>query len=924
MKAAWNRLRAWFKAVSVRRRLEGEMAEEVRFHIEARAQDLIANGLTPKEAARRAKVEFGGVATAMDGMRRSFGLRWWDELWMGLHYGWRVLRKSPGFTLIAVVSLGLAIGANTTIFSVANEILFARLGVPHAEELRLLTVLADNNSVVHSSWGSFDSMPGGKTRYDSFSYPVYKRLQREDRALGEIFAFKENFQANVTANGLAESVRLELVSGNLYEQMRVQPILGRAILPSDDEVPGAGAVAVISEGFWERTFGRSPDVIGKVITVSMRPVTIIGVNPRGFTGARSVQNSPELFMPLSMIPWLKVEIGKSGPYLSTPNLWWVQLMARAKPGVSTEQARAALDVEFAAAVRGTTTVKAGETIPRLVIEDGSRGLNPMGKTYAQVMYVLLAFVGLVLLLACANVANLMLARARTRRQEMGVRLALGAGRRRILRQVLTESILLSALGGVLGLVLGYVGRSALPKLMLNAWEHDEIRVPFDGRVFCFTAVIVLLSGILFGLAPAWAATRAEIGLVLKEGGRAATRHRKGLSGKALVSFQMALSTLLVVGAGLFLRTLIHLNAIDPGFRVEHLVLFDINPSSKEYPPTKVIALHTKILDALRVIPGVDGVSLTDIPLLANSQSNSAFYLEGSGVQVWKHGGNNPVTMVATVGQEFLNVMGIPLVAGRGFHPEDKEGTVQVSVVNQALVRQFFPNQNPIGKRFTMEDSTEKERTWVEIIGVVRDSRYAHLKMDPPPLHFDLYRQSKAFGGASYVVRTQLKPEAVTASMRAALAKIDRNIPMMDVRTQQQQIDAGMQQERMFASLTVGFGVLALALACVGIYGVMAYTVSQRTNEIGIRLALGAERQQVRRMVLLEAGWIAGAGVAAGLGAALALGQLIQKLLYGLKPSDPLSLAVAGCMLMMVALVATWLPAARAARVEPMEALRHEG
>lgn len=703
----------------------------------------------------------------------------------------------------------------------------------------------------------------------------------------------------------------------------MRPALGRAILPSDDSAPGTGAVATISDGFWQRSFGRSPDVVGKIITVNTIPVTIVGVNPRGFTGAKSVQTSPELFMPLSMVPLLRAEFGQDGPLLSSTKLFWVTLMARAKPGVSTEQARASLDVALSAAIRGTMTIKKEDTMPTFVLEDGSRGLNYSGRRFAQPLYVLLAFVGFVLLLACANIANLMLARASARQREMGVRLALGAGRWRILRQVLTESLMISAMGGALGLVLGYMGRTTLPKLLANAWEHSNLNVPFDWRVFAFTAGVTIVTGVLFGIAPAWASTRAEIGTALKEGGKTTTRHRKGWSGKAIVTFQVALSTMLVVGAGLFLRTLINLNSIDPGFRTDHLLLFDINPPSKQYPAPKDVALHARIEETLRSVPGVEEVTLSEVPLLANSMSSDPFHIKGVPEAEHKRGDTSGMTYFAFVGQDFMPVMGIPVVAGRGFTAHDMDTPQQVAVVNQALVRQFFPNENPIGKRFSPDDASNADRKWVEIVGVVGDTRYADLEDEPPPLHFDLYRQKPEIGGVTYIVRTRMMPEAIVPSLRAAVQRIDRDLPLMDIRTQQEQIDANMQQERVFASLTAGFGLLALALACVEIYGIMAYTVSQRTNEIGIRLALGAERKQVRGMVLREAGWLAALGVVAGLAVALGLGQLVKSMLYGLKPADPVSFTGAGCLLLAVALVAAWLPALRASRVEPMEALRHE-
>jgi predicted permease len=468
--------------------------------------------------------------------------------------------------------------------------------------------------------------------------------------------------------------------------------------------------------------------------------------------------------------------------------------------------------------------------------------------------------------------------------------------------------------------LGYIGRTEIPRLLFTAWERGDIHVPFDVRVFVFTAAITIGTGILFGVAPAWAATRAEIGTALKQGSKTATRTRKAWSGRAIVSFQVALSTLLVVGAGLFLRTLINLNSIDPGFQPDHLLLFGINPPTARYTPSKDVALHVNLEEALAAVPGVEGVTLSDNPLLSDSISRTNFRVEGTPPPASIDDRRRKISFMMDVGPQFFSVMKIPMLAGRAFSAQDAAGTQQKSVINEALARKYFPGQDPIGKRFTLGDADDK---WIEIVGVCADTRYNKLQEGPPPIHFDLYRQMPELGGVTYLVRTQVKPEAIVPSLRAAVQSIDRDLPLIDVRTQQEQIDATTQQERMFASLTVGFGLLALALACVGIYGIMAYTVSQRTNEIGIRLVLGAERGQVRGMVLGETAWLAVLGVAVGLAVALALGRLVRSMLYGLQPGDPTSLAGAGCLLMAIALLAGWVPAMRASRVEPMEALRHE-
>jgi predicted permease len=916
-----SRLRSWLRSISSRTRLEEDMEEELRFHPEARTADLIAEGLSPREAARQARLEFGGIATHKDNMRRSLGLRWWDDLRADLVYATRILRKSPGFTLIAISSLGLAIGANTAIFSVANEILYEHLGVPHPEQLRLFTYSGDHKIVISSSWGAWDELPGGRTYGDSFTYPIYRQLRRDNTVMQEIFAFKDLGRANITVNDSAQAAQVELVSGNFYQQMDVRPALGRAILPSDDGAPETGAVAVISDGLWARDFGRAHDVIGKVITVNTTPVTIIGVNPSGFTGAVSVQSSPDVFMPLSTIPLLHAESSLDGPLLTSPSLWWVNLMARTKSGVPDEQARTSLETMLTAAIRGTMSPKTGQTYPHLEILDGSRGLNFTGKRFAQPLRVLMVLVGLVLLLACANVANLMLARTLARQREMSVRLALGASRSRVLRQIITEGLLLSVIGGLLGLLFAYFGRTALPNLVSNGWENTSLHVPFNWKVFCFTTAITLLTGVLFGALPAWAATRAEINAALKEGSKTSARHHKTISGRALVAFQIALSTLLLAGAGLFIRTLINLNSIDPGFRADHLLLFSVNPPSKRYPAPKNIALHAHIEDTLRAVPGVESVTLTDIPFIANGRSQSGFLIEGQPVKHHERGDNSQTSVYADVGPDFLQVMRIPIVAGRAFTHQDAESTRAVAIINQALAKKFFPDQNPVGKRFRTRD--DDLGIWYDIVGICGDTRYSSLKQQPPPLHFNLYRQQRNIGGATYVVRTAMLPEAITPSLRAAVQKIDKDLPLINIRTQQQQIDSTMQQERMFASLTVGFGILALALACVGIYGITTYTVTQRTNEIGIRLALGAQRGRVRAMVLRESTWLTVLGIGAGLAAALALSQLVKSMLYGLSSTDPISLTAAALLLLTVALSASWIPAARASRIEPMEALRHE-
>jgi len=915
------RLKSFLRSATHRNRLEQDIDAEIRFHLEARTDDLIRQGFPSAEAARRAHLEFGAVEPHKDSIRKSLNLRWLDDLRADALHATRILRKSPGFTIIAVASLGLAIGANTTIFSFANQMLFVQLGVPHPEQLRSLVITGSKQqTAIHDLWGAYYH-DGDGFRSTSYSYPVYRLLAWQQNVLQPVFACKNLPHVSVTAAGVPRSTLVELVSGNFYAEMQVRPQLGRAILPSDDGAPGTGTVAVISNAYWHRIFAGSPEVLGKIITVNMQPVTIVGVNAPSFLGPDGVQSdAPDVFMPLSMITVLHPASSREDDALG-PDLWWVRLGARARPAVTNLQAEAALNVIVDAAVRSTMTVAKGDTIPVLHLEDGSRGETIFRLTqFAKPLNVLLAFGALVLLLACANVANLMLARATFRQHEIGVRMALGASRSRVLRQVLTESLLISLMGGLVGLFLGYLGRNLIPWLTTTSWQGGSRPVSFDWRVFAFTSAITLLTGIFFGIAPAWRLTHAEVNTTLKEGGPNASRKRRAWSGKSIVGFQIALSTLLVIGAVLFLRTLINLNAIDPGFRANNLLLFNIVPPASRYPEAKEIALHQKLEQALTSVPGVQAVTLTDVALVSESSSFHSFYVEGAlpdpNISL------DARSARANVGRQFFSIMTIPVVAGRAFNAQDTATSTPVAIVNQTLARKFFPNTSAIGRRFRTAD-TGPGSTWIEIIGICADTRYHDMRDPVPPVHFDLYLQKPDFDGATYIIRTHLPADSIVPALRRAVQQIDPDLPVTEIRTQKEQIAATMQQERMFASLTAGFGILALALACVGIYGIMAYTVSQRTNEIGIRLALGAARSRIRAMVLREAAWMAVTGVVIGLAAAFALMRLVQSMLYGLKPNDPTSLTASALILLAMALLAAWIPAMRASRVEPMEALRHD-
>jgi len=914
-----SRVKTWWKAMSRPDNLAAQVQEELEFHIENYADDLMHTGVPRSEALRRARAELGSVAAGKENCRQAWGTRFLDQLVADLRFAIRMLRKSPAFTLIAVGSLGLGIGANTAVFSIAKQVLLDQLPVPRPGELRLLAWRSGPKTAVHSSWGEWDKNADGVTS-TSFSYPVYEQLRKQNSGLSELFAYKNIGLANVTANGEAEVVSSDVVSGNFFGQMEIQPQLGRAIELADDRV-GAPAVADISDAYWTRRFNRSPAVIGSTILVNLVPVTIIGVTPPRFAGAKGTMNTSDLFLPFAMEPSV---FPGAFPYhngdtlLTSGRVWWMQIMARAKPGVDERKAQAELDAALGAAVQATTTVKKDESVPHMLLKDGSRGLNNAARTMQRPLVSLMALVGLVVLLACANIANLLLARSAARQREMSVRMALGARRGRVLRQVMTESLLLALLGGVAGLAVGWLGRNLLLRMSSSPMEPATLQGGFDWGVFVFNAALTIATGLLFGVVPAWQANRTPVSTSLKATAQTSSRRRRGITGKVIVGFQVALSTMLVVAAGIFLRTLVNLDRVDPGFDAKNLVLFELRPAQSRYAGIKQVQLFRDITDRLAAVPGVESVSLTSVAPLANNYENEDFKVQGASGQA-----ESETAYDATVGDRYFATLRIPIVAGRGFTSADTESSLKVAVVNQALVKQFFSGQNPIGKTFLTSD-VKNNKLQYQVVGVSADAHYGNLRDDPPPVFYMDYKQAPEMDwGTSFAVRTHMSRAAITPQLRRAVQAVDQNLPLTDVRTEQEQIDQLLMNERIFADLTAGFGVLALVLACIGIYGITAYTVSQRTNEIGIRMALGAEPGRMLRMVLREASTLALGGVLFGAAAALALGRVIGTMLYGLKPWDPATMLGSAAVLVLVALAASWIPARRAAGIEPMQALRHE-
>ena len=904
------KLLSWLRAVTHRSRMESEMDAELQFHIESFASDLVRRGATRGEALRRARLEFGGIEGHKEECRESLGFRLWDELRADCRYALRMMRQNPGFTVVAVISLGLGIGANTAIFTLAKEVLLKTMGVPHAERLRMVAWARGPQSKFGPIWGAFFPSASGELTSTAFPYALYVDMRRSNTVLDDLVAFKEANQLTATVNGQAEPISGMLVSGNFYQALAVPMVAGRPIAAEDDLL-SAPPVAIISDTYWTRQFARSAAALGQTIFINRIPVTIIGVNAPEFKGAKA-GGEFEVFVPLSLQQ--QIIPNQKGSLLANNGYWWLMMIGRLKPGVTEQAATVALAAGFRNAFHATLPDHKDIDIPRLYLAPGSRGLDLQTPNFTKPIYLLLALAGLVLSIACANLANLLLARSATRQREMSLRLAMGASRSRVMRQVLTEAMLLAALGGTAGLLLGYWGRNLIPSLINDSWHPTEFDIQMDWRVFTFAFVITVVTGLLFGVAPAWRSTRTDVNTSLKETGRMSGGRPKALLGKALVVFQVSLSLLLLVGAGLFLRTLMNLRTTDLGFNPERILLFDLNPPRSRYPAAQRVALFERVAEKISALPGVQSATVSGEALLSNSMDNNCFRAAASTVNERHDAWYN------SVGPNFFETLRMPMAYGRTFTARDNRNAPKVAIINQRLAKDLFPNVNPIGQKVV---ACEAGAPAMEIVGVSSDAKYANLREDIQPTLYFPYLQGDDAEQMTFELKTAASTASVVAEIREAVRSVDKDLPLQEIRTQTQQIEATLSQERVFATLTSGFGLLALILATIGIYGIMSYTISRRTNEIGIRMALGARSASVLSMVLRETLLLAFIGVTAGLAVAAALTRLAASMLYNLKPNDPLTFAAAALLLVVIALAAGFAPARRAASVDPMHALRHE-
>ena len=838
-----------------------------------------------------------------------------QTLWQDIRFGLRMLAKNPGFTAVAVATLALGIGANTAIFSLVNAVMLQSIPVRNPQQLVVLRWSAHSHpqhagssSFGDCQWTKWTDKVSGSC---SFSYPMFKEIREHAEVFSSIGAFAGPAQLDLTGNGTASIARGEIVSGDYFQTLGVLAAAGRTIQPTDER-PGAEAVAVLSYAYWQGAFGGAQSAIGKSIKLNGIPFTIVGVADAGFTRL-TPGHSQDMWLPLSQIVPLRLQWG-GGP--EKERTWWLTVVGRLKPEMTVGRAESGVSLLFRNEVIQEKQLKA-EDDPQVTLTPAQKGLSGIRGQLEQPLNILMAAVGILLLISCANVAGLMLSRATARQKDIAVRLALGAGRGRVIRQLLTESVLLSFAGAVLGVLLAYWGANALAVFATaNRYSNFQLNADPDAGVLAFTVAVAALTGILFGLAPAFRGTRVNVAPTLKEnagsmsGTSFGARRRLGL-GSSLVVAQVALSMIVLAGAGLVVRSLAKLKAIDPGFDTRNVLQFGINPTlTGYYKSDQVEPLYRELQSRLSGLPGVTSVSYSSDTLLDGGLWTEDVKVEGRTEK------STVETQMLAVGPEFFSTMKIPMMTGRTLTREDSESKRAVAIVNRAFVRNFLESRAALGLHFGGEDPKSAQ---YEIVGVVGDTKYAGLRDEIAPTAYIPLRD----GEAHFALRTAISPQALIPGVRKVASDLDNNLPLFDVRTQTERIERLLFNERLLARLSSLFGSLALVLACIGLYGLLAYEVARRTREIGIRAALGAQNRDVLLLVGSQGLLLIVVGVAIGVAAAAGVTRSLRSLLFGVQPSDPITFLAVIALLFFVGLAACYIPARRATRVDPMVALRYE-
>jgi macrolide transport system ATP-binding/permease protein len=901
---------------------EAELRDELQFHLEEEAEERQTEGLSNADALWAARRDLGNLTLVQESTRAAWGWTLLEQLGMDLRYSLRTMLRNRAFTALAVLSLALGIGANTAIYSFLDSMLLRSLPVADPESLALLNWHSKEprgprpNHVMHGMDGETWT-DGNGTSAGIFPFGAFELLRDNHAIFSSLFAYYPSHKHNVTIKGQAEIASGEYVSGDYFRGLAVPPATGRLLLPDDDRA-GAPPVVVISMRLREHRFSGVVNPVGQSILIDDQPFTIVGITPPEFFGVDPASN-PDFYIPMHA----NLVLDRTVSWAVTPeqyldrNHYWIEMMGRLRPGVTLAQAQATLAPGFHQWIEATAgNERERESLPALTIKEGAGGLGTLRRRYSKPLYVLLAIVGLILAIACANIANLLLSRAAARRREMAVRLSIGAVRLRLVRQLLTESICLAFAGGVVGLGLALWGVRFLTTLLTDGQQNFAVHAELNWHVLAATFVLSVLCGALFGLAPAMQSTRAEVMPVLKGGPlnwHAGWTFRRVSLTQVLVVSQIVLSLLMLVVAGLFVRTLSNLQSIQMGFNRENVLLFQLNARQAGHRDPEILSFYEEMRKRFAAIPGVSSATLSHASLLG---AGRGLEIRISGKLV------APETRLLHTGPGFFSTMQIPMLLGREIDGRDTPNSTPVVVVNERFVKVHFGDENPLGRHITRGGPHPRE---MELVGVASNAHYGPLKDTVRPVLYIPYNQEEQprMQQMVYALRTAGDPLAYVKTVRELVHRADDRIPVTDVQTQAAEIDRAMNQEIVFARLCTGFALLALVIAGVGLYGTTSYGVARRTGEIGIRMALGAQRGVVVRMILRQVLVLAAVGLAIGLPAALGASKLVESFLFEMKPNDPLAVTSAVGILIAAVILAGYMPARKASRIDPITALRDE-
>jgi predicted permease len=888
-----------------RERFAKELEDEMQLHLELRWQQQEESGVAPKDARAAAHRRFGNPTLLREQSYMAWGWSWPEGLFQDILYGLRAMLRSPGITIVALLSLALGIGANTALFSLMDAVMLRSLPVKNPQQLVLL------------GKGDASGITDGFGTSQLYSYPFYRELQKRNQVFSEtaaILSMRSDVHGTVSGRNQTEPMHVQLVSGTYFPLLGVEAIVGRTLTEQDDSTKGDHPVAVVSYSWWKKGLERDPNVLNRTLKIADTSYSIVGVAAPEFFGTE-VGESPDIWIPMSMVEQVPPHFKGAYSDNFTESLY---ILGRLKPGVSMAQATTNVNLLFQQILRhfrGSLSQDDAQALKEahVPLTPMATGLSSLRQQFSDPLKILMGIAGLVLLIACANIANLLLARSTVRTREFAVRQALGAGRSRLVRQLLTESMMLALAGGAMGVAFAAGASRLLMRMVSGGPETIPLNVSIDTHMLLFTLTVTLITALLFGSIPAMRATRLELTQSLKDGRGAATVRGKGLLAKSLIISQVAFSLLLVVVAGLFLRSLVNLTRVDLGFDKQNVLFLHLDESSAGYKDDdpRIYALYRQITERVNALPGVHGAGFSSFVFHEGSW-NGNVQVEGaqkpSDVDV-KH---NVIT------DGYFSALHIPLLAGRDFGPQDTATSQKVAIISERMARTMFTKGNPIGRHYSMGDKDKPE-----VIGIVKDVKFGSLQEDPETLDYVPATQHHPMYLGDLVVRYTGDFSNVSSAVQRTIHEIDRTLPITDVTTMDEWVSRSITDQRVVAQLSTFFGLLAVFLSSIGIYGLMSYVVSRRTNEIGIRMALGAERMHVRWLVMREVLFLVAVGIGIGVPVALLSSRLVASMLFDLHTDDPFSLSAAVFVLLLIAAAAGYLPAQRASRVDPMVALRYE-